>query len=228
MIHMDGNQPYAPGWPGLPARWTSSAKSGVGTAFSRISRVWFTTSHGIINEIYYPRLDQACTRDLGLIVTDGQDFFSEEKRQAHHEVSLLADGVPAYRLVNTDKQGRYRITKTVLTDPWMDVLLQEIAFTPLQGALADYHLYAVLAPHITNQGMGNTAWLGEHKGMPMLFAERGIVTLAIACSVPWLRRSVGFVGTSDGWQDLRAHKQMTWAYTRAENGNVALTAEIDL
>jgi hypothetical protein len=26
---------YAPGWPGIPGRWTSSAKSGVGTALSR-------------------------------------------------------------------------------------------------------------------------------------------------------------------------------------------------
>jgi hypothetical protein len=25
----------APGWPGMPARWTSSAKTGVGTALSR-------------------------------------------------------------------------------------------------------------------------------------------------------------------------------------------------
>ena len=52
--------------------------------------------------------------------------------------------------------------------------------------------------------------------------------LALACSAPWLKRSVGYVGSSDGWQDLKAHKQMTWEYTRAENGNVALTAEIDL
>ena len=63
---------FAPGWPGIPARWTSSAKSGVGTAVSRDSRVWFTLSHGILNEIYYPRVDHACTRDLGFIVTDGQ------------------------------------------------------------------------------------------------------------------------------------------------------------
>ena len=61
----------APGWPGIPARWTSSAKSGVGTALSARSRVWFTISHGILNEIYYPRVDHACTRDFGLIVTDG-------------------------------------------------------------------------------------------------------------------------------------------------------------
>jgi glucoamylase len=36
----------APGWPGIPARWTSSAKTGVGTALSARSRVWFTLSHG--------------------------------------------------------------------------------------------------------------------------------------------------------------------------------------
>ena len=50
---------YAPGWPGIPPRWTSSAKSGVGTALNLHSRVWFTTSHGILNEVYYPRVDQA-------------------------------------------------------------------------------------------------------------------------------------------------------------------------
>ncbi len=48
---------YAPGAPGIPARWTSSAKTGLGTAISRQSRVWFTLSHGIFNEIYYPRID---------------------------------------------------------------------------------------------------------------------------------------------------------------------------
>ncbi len=62
----------------------------------------------------------------------------------------------------------------------------------------------------------------------MLFAERDGNALALACSAPWLTRSVGFVGFSDGWQDLLAHNQMTWNYTRAENGNVALAAEIDL
>ena len=68
----------APGSPGINARWTSSAKSGVGTALTAMSQIWFTMSHGILNEIYYRRPDQACTRDLGLIVTDGEGFFSEE------------------------------------------------------------------------------------------------------------------------------------------------------
>ncbi len=36
------------------------------------------------------------------------------------------------------------------------------------------------------------------------------------------------MGVSDGWQDLSRHKQLTWAYDRAEDGNVALTGEVDL
>ena len=52
--------------------------------------------------------------------------------------------------------------------------------------------------------------------------------LALACSVPWLARSVGFVGSSDGWQQLHADGRLARTYMRAENGNVALTGEIDL
>src|SRR5512136_3349750 len=93
--------PNAPGGPGIEPRWTSSAKSGVGTALTRASRIWFTLSHGILDEIYYPRVDQACTRDMGLIVTDGRGFFSEEKRNTTTRNATVADGVPAYRIVNT-------------------------------------------------------------------------------------------------------------------------------
>ena len=218
----------APGRPGIPARWTSSAKTGVGTALSNKSHVWFTLSHGIFNEIYYPRIDQACVRDMGLIVTDGADFFSEEKRGADSGVHWLADGVPAFRLVNTCRDGRYSIEKRIVTDPHRDTVLQQVQFIAQQGSLSNYHLYVLLAPHLGNHGSGNTAWVDEFEGTPLLFALRNGNALALACSAPWSKRSVGYVGSSDGWQDLKAHKQMTWEYTRAENGNVALTAEIDL
>ncbi|MGA7559041.1 MAG: glucan 1,4-alpha-glucosidase [Terriglobales bacterium] len=219
---------YAPGWPGIEPRWTSSAKTGVGTALNLHSRVWFTLSHGILNEIYYPRVDQACTRDFGLIVTDGRGFFSEEKRHCTFENLPVEPGVPAYELTNNCTQGRYRIEKQVLTDPWRNVVLQRIRFVPLQGNLADYRLYALLASHLGNFGYGNTGWVGDYKGKPMLFAMRESLSLALACSAPTPKRSVGFAGTSDGWQDLSQHFQMTWEYDRAENGNIALTAEIDL
>ena len=225
---MNGGEGQAPGWPGIEPRWTSSAKSGVGTAAGRESRVWFTVSHGIVNEVYYPRLDQANTRDFGLLVADGADFFSEEKRHTVQEILPLAQGVPGYRLTNTCLQGRYRITKTILTDAERDVLLQRWQFQALQGRLGDYGLYALLAPHIDNRGYGNTGWVGEYKGLPMLFAEREGTVLALAGSPPFRTMSCGYVGVSDGWQDLNAHKRMTWGYPRAADGNIALTAELDL
>jgi glucoamylase len=219
---------FAPGWPGIPPRWTSSAKSGVGTALAASSRVWFTLSHGILNEVYYPRVDQACTRDLGFIVTDGESFFSEEKRHARSLTSQVSPGVPAYRLRNTSLDHRHRIEKRILADPRRDVVVQRVRFVPIQGSLADYHLYLLLAPHLANRGNGNTGWVGEYKGWPMLFAERDGCAVALGCSGQWLARTAGFVGSSDAWQDLNANKHLTRTYTRAENGNVALAGELDL
>jgi glucoamylase len=219
---------FAPGWPGIPPRWTSSAKTGVGTALNQHSKVWFTLSHGILNEVYFPRVDQACTRDLGFIVTDSKAFFSEEKRHCTFENHPVEPGIPVFELTNTDNSGRYRIHKEVFTDPYRHVVLQKIRFEPLQGALSDYHLYALLSPHLANFGSGNTGWVGDYKGVPMFFAERDGTALALGSSVPWKKMSVGFVGTSDGWQDLSNHFQMEWQYQRAENGNLACTGEIDL
>src|ERR1700681_4508731 len=132
---MSNPERFAPGWPGIPPRWTSSAKTGVGTALTRHSRVWFTLSHGILNEIYYPRVDQACTRDLGLIVTNGVDFFSEEKRNCDFENLPIEPGIPVFELVNKCREGRYRIHKEIFSDPYRNVVLQRARFVALQGTL---------------------------------------------------------------------------------------------
>ena len=219
---------YAPGWPGIPPRWTSSAKAGIGTALNQHSKVWFTLSHGILNEVYFPRVDQACTRDMGFLVTDGSEFFSEEKRDCLFESQPAEPGIPAYNLTNTCKSGRYRIHKQIFSDPYRNVVLQKIRFEPLQGKLADYRLFALLSPHLANCGNGNTGWMSDYKGYPMFFAEYGGVTLAFASTAPWKKMSVGFVGTSDGWQDVSQHFEMQSEYTRAENGNIAFTGQVDL
>jgi glucoamylase len=215
----------APGWPGIPPRWTSSAKSGVGTSLSA-SHVWFTISHGILDEIYYPRVDCACTRDLGLIVTDGASYFSEEKRDTTSDISRAAEGVPAYRLINSSRDGRYRISKEIVSDPLAEVVLQRIRFELAEAPAVAYRLFALLAPHLNNHGTGNTAWVGDYKGTPMLFAERGGYALALAASAPYLARSAGYVGVSDGWQQLRTAGRLVEQFDRAEDGNVALVGEI--
>lgn len=217
----------APGRPGSPGRWTSANKCGVGTALGS-SAVWFTLSHGILNEIYAPRTDQAATRDLGLIVTAPGGFFSEEKRHALHDTACPLPGVPFFRLTSTCGQGRYRIEKEVIADPERPVVLQRIRFTALGGSAEPYRLFALLAPHLNNHGAGNTGRVGEYKGLPALFASRGDHALCLLSSTGFRARSVGFVGVSDGWQDLRRHGELAWSYTLAEDGNVALTGELEI
>lgn len=221
----------APGGPGISARWTSSAKIGVGTGINHACNLWFTLSHGIVNEVYWPRIDVANTRDMGLIVTDGRAFFSEEKRDADHDYETLGDGIPAYHLINTCKHQHYRIEKRIITDPHRAVLLQEIEFVPLKGSMDDYKLFLLLAPHIRNRGMDNTGWAGDYKGHPTLFAKSELspgLNLACACNVPFKQMTVGYVGVNDAWRDLKDNKIFTQIHHLAENGNIALAAEIDL
>ncbi len=223
-VHRDEGD--APGQPGIAPRWTSSAKSGVGTSVGPPSQVWFTVSHGVLNEIYAPEIDRACTRDMEFIVTDGKTFFSEEKRHTRHRTEYLAPGVPAFRLTNECKQGRYRIEKEIITDPRLDVLLIRTRFIPTSGD--ELSLHVLLAPHLNDGGADNRAWLDRLWGQDFLLAQRNASALALGCSAPFLKSSAGYVGVSDGWQDLQQHKKMTWSYPEARKGNVALTARIDL
>ena len=218
----------APGGPGTEPRWTSSAKSGVGTALDSRSRIWYTISHGIVDEVYYPRVDQANTRDFGLLVTGSDGFFSEEKRDTESTVHLLGAGVPGYRLMNRCRSERYEIEKTIITDPERSVLLQRVRFRALVGVPADYRMFVLLAPHIGNQGYGNDGWVDSYKGIPMLFARRSDVSLALMCDVGWKAASAGYVGVSDGWRQVRKAGFLTDLYTEARDGNIALTAEVQL
>ncbi len=219
---------FAPGAPGIPARWTSSAKSGVGTALSPLSPVWFTLSHGILNEIYYPRVDSACTRDFGLLVTGPSGYFSEEKRDCIAMTTRQADGVPAFHVVSTARDGRYGIEKDIVSDPARPCVLQRITFRPANGAVDDYGVFALLAPHLTNAGMQNSAWVADYDGAPLLMACGRSRYLALAASTPWKARSAGYVGASDGYRQLRQHGALDPCCQRADEGNVALTGEIGL
>ncbi len=217
------------GAPGIEPRWTSSAKEGVGTAYHTSCRVWFTLSHGIVNEIYYPNVDQPNTRDFQFLITDGGTFCHEEKRDLDHAIEYPERDCLFYRLTNSEPGGRYRVVKHVLTDPHGSVLLVhtklEVFDESLDGKL---RVYALLAPHIAGCGVGNSGWCSEIGGRKLMHAQRNNTHLVMACSTDFLRRSVGYVGFSDGWQDLMDNFKMDWEFQVAEQGNIALTGEIDL
>ncbi|MCL5967107.1 MAG: glycoside hydrolase family 15 protein [Firmicutes bacterium] len=214
------------GAPGVPGRWTSAQKSGVGAALDG-SPIWFTLSHGILNEVYWPRMDQAAIRDLGFIITGPDGYFVEEKRQGAAVTKLPEPGVPYYLITSTAPTGEWELQKEVLCDPLRPVVLQRVSLRVKQGNPEDYHLYAILASHLDNHGAGNSAWRESWKGIPALFAARDSYALALIADPIIRDGSVGFVGYSDGWQDLRQHGTLSWHFDRADNGNVALTAELD-
>jgi glucoamylase len=220
---------FAFGAPGLEPRWTSSAKEGLGTAYHTSCRLWFTLSHGIVNEIYYPHVDQPNTRDFQFLITDGQTFCHEEKRDLDHCTEYPERDCPFYRIVNTERSGRYRLIKHVLTDAHRSVLLVHTKLEIVDESLrAKLRVYALLAPHIARYGAGNSGRCVELGGNKLMHAQRADVHLLMGCSTGFGRRSVGYVGASDGWQDLIEDFSMDWEFRAAKNGNIALTGEIDL
>jgi glucoamylase len=219
----------APGRPGIAPRWTSSAKEGLGTAYATSSNLWFTLSHGIVNEIYYPHVDMPNTRDLQFLITDGETFCHEEKRDLDHQIEYPEQSTLLYRLINSDRAGRYRLIKEVIGEPHSPVLLihtkLEILAPALRGRL---RLYALLAPHLKGSGQNNSAHWCDTGGRKLIAAARDDFHLVFGCTPEFARRSVGYAGHSDGWQDLMDNFKMDWEYTQAGDGNLALTGEIDV
>ncbi len=220
----------APGRPGVKPHWSSGSKDGIGTAVDGTSLVWFTIGRGSLEEVFYPRVDNACAGGLSLLVADGQTFSAEERHDCDHRIELPVDGVPLYRLVNTCRLGRYRIEKSILAHREQNAVLQFVEFVPLERTLADYRVYALTDPMLGHRDEfePDDGWLGEHRGVPMLFASGGRYALAVAASPGWIGGSAGYFGSSDGQRDIKKNKRLTESYGRADAGNVALVGEVDL
>jgi glucoamylase len=216
------------GAPGIEPRWTRSTKEGIGTAYHTSCRVWFTLSHGIINELYYPNVDCPNTRDLQFLITDGETFCHEERRDLDSKLEFPEKGTLYYVIVNSDPQGRYRLRKDVITDPHTSVFLMrthvEIMDEQLRNKL---RLYALLSPHMKGLGQHNSARWFDVDGKPLFHAHRQELHMVFGASPDFKRRSVGYVGFSDGFQDLSANFKMNWEFERVEDGNIALTGEVD-
>ena len=216
------------GWPGVESRWTSSRKDCVGMAYSASSRIWYTVSHGILNEIYYPTIDRPQTRDMEFLLTDGETFVHEEKRDLERTFEYIDSCSSAVRLTNSDPQGRYKIIKEIIADPHHPVVLIRVRLEGNDSLLSRMKAYALLAPHLDVGGADNSGSVLDLSGKLALLASKNGLSLVMAASCGFARASCGFVGRSDGWQDLMDNFQMDWQFGSAFHGNIALTGEIDL
>jgi glucoamylase len=220
------------GNPGMEPRWTSSVKDAVGTAYSASSRIWFTVSHGILNEIYHPTIDHPQTRDMELLVTDGTSFVHEEKRDLIPNFEYLHSEALGVRYVNKDPDERYELVKEIVCDPHHSVVLMHVHLEAGPNGTEEFlnslKIYALLAPHMDGGGGGNSARAVDVAGRKVLVAFKNRWTLAMAADCGFSRVSCGFVGSSDGWHDLIENFRMDWEFGSATNGNLAIMGEVNL
>ena len=204
----------APGAPGSVANWTRGDKDGFGTARGPASKVWFTLQGGELSEVYAPDLGTPSFRDLQFAVTDGATFTERETDGAEHTTRLADPRSLTYRQVSTAKSGRWRITKTYVTDPSRSAVLVDVRFESLTGD--PYKLYVLADPALSNTGDDDR---GSRRG-DALVASDATNASALATEPALRGGSSGYLGTSDGWTDLQDHR-MDWSYDAAAPGNVA-------
>src|SRR2546428_7794365 len=145
---MEGRGPRAHpafGHPGIEPHWTRGAKDAVGTAYATSSRLWYTLSLGIITEVYFPTIDRPQLRDLQYLVTDGQSFFHDERRDLVTRLDALSDHALGVRVTNTDREARYEIRKEIIADPHQASLLMRTRLDGLASLLPSLRRFVLLA-----------------------------------------------------------------------------------
>jgi glucoamylase len=233
----------APRAPNQSYTWSSSRLDFLGTARSDTSHVWFTGFNGIVGQVFYPRVDTPATVDWQFMIGDaGHTWVDEEKVATTSAVSLIDPRAMSWTLVNTANNGKYRIEKRIFTDPNRDSLVVRVTFTALVGHLGDFNLYTLYHPALDDAGTATTASSMTVNGT-LLFAAQHVVSAGtldqgdasvLLTSLPFKAgmMSSGFVGLSDGWQDLKGSQPpdftMNWTYDSATNGNVAQMGQFDL
>ncbi len=221
--------PRAYGAPGTPPFWTTGKKQAIGTARTDRSPVWFTVANGIITEVYYPRVDLANTRDLQfLLVGDKAEDFYEESKSTKSNVQLADPRALMWQISNRAWDGRFIIDKQVLTDPDRPALVMQVRIHTADGPHAPQGLrpYLLFAPHVADRGWENDACLKQVNNRLVLVANRHDTFVALVASLPFEEASAGYVGSSDGWTDLRNTGRLTNHFASATCGNVALCGRV--
>lgn len=225
--------------PGDASPWAYSGKQGIGASYEAyknlqfsdqaktgtVSKVWFSLANGIVTETMYGRIHEAQIRELQLAVAgDGWTAFEATDTDSKVEyIDTDADGrplSPAYRLTNTDKQGRFVIIKDVFTDPDHQSLMMRVTVKALKGKVTPF---LILDP-----SMANTSGDDEgHANVSVLSAWQDDVALALTGSVPFKKANIGFTGVTDGVSDIRDHQQLTGLHSSVDQkGNIVLVGQL--
>ncbi|MGA7540649.1 MAG: glycoside hydrolase family 15 protein [Steroidobacteraceae bacterium] len=202
---------HAFGAPGIAPTWSSSDKDFVTAALDG-SRLWASIGHGIVNEVYWPSTGQPQIRDLSFYLV-GNGHWIDLKRARRYRLLTPGPALPALNIVHHGDD--YQLTLEILPDPLRDALLVRFSL------VGDYRVVFVLAPHLGSSGRDNCAWLDDGAA----YAQGGSFALCLAASTPIEHLSCGFVGASDGWQDLSRHSALTYQFQSASHGTIAISGQ---
>ncbi|MDZ5661434.1 glycoside hydrolase family 15 protein [Nocardioides sp. S-58] len=207
---------------GAKSQWTEADKAGFGTARTRRSNVWFTLQDGRVSEVFHPDLSTPSTRSLELVVTDGRTFTDLETEDVDVVTTRPDERSLRFRQVGTATSGRYRITKTFVTDPRRDALVVRVRLESLDGGR--YRLYAVHDPALANSGMDDSGRSGRDG---LVATDRSEPVASALVSRPRFgRTSTGVLGRDDGWTDLEGDHRLDDGGRRAGPGNVVQTGRV--
>ncbi|HYC98027.1 glucan 1,4-alpha-glucosidase [Brevundimonas sp.] len=243
----------SPGAPGDTPTWVNAAKTGAGASYEayvdgqyrdggptgEVSRVWFSIADGVLTETMYGLIHEAQIKQLRFAVVTGTGLSVEGTDTTSRTEYLHVDAQgrplsPAYRVITTDKAGRYEIEKRIYVSPDDQALVVRATIRALRGDITPYLL---LEPHMANTGVGDRGW---HSTAPLdpptpdgstsysvFHAAEGDIHLALWASEAFEAQSVGFIGVSDGLTDL-ADGRLDHVYesTGPEGGNIMLTGAL--
>lgn len=233
------NSDSAPGAPGDKPFWAYSGKTGIGTSYEAyqqgryddnsatgtVSKVWFSLAKGMITETMFGLIHQAQIRDMQFIVS-GADFVVAESDGLSNRLEYLdvdPQGRPtslAYRVTSEDSQGRFRIIKDIFTDPDAQSLMVRVRFQANEPGL---RAHVQVNPYVNNDGVDDRAKVADDA----LIAYSGGHYLSLQSAKGLNDGSVGFVGQSDRYSQLKARGEFTrYQSTGEQAGNVAMSATL--
>lgn len=202
--------------------WTVGRNDAIITARDRQSKVWADILHGSIGETYYPTINVADSRTIEFVVV--HDGHATPVSAMQHQYQWTAKKALAVTVLNTPSSRHYTLNETIFTNPHANAIVMTYHLFIQSGNPEHYQLYVFSNPHLNNQGSQNQGSLTRSHGNPILLAQNGQVSSAIASREPFQQASVGYMGQSDGLTQLSKTGILT-PYASAL-GNIGETGEL--
>jgi glucoamylase len=210
------------GRPGIQGSWASARKVQVGTFYeggkTANSPLWFTQAEGTLTEVYYPTVDQAQIKDSQFLISDGASFLNQEK-EIKHQTEVIAPSI--VKMINEDFSGRYKISHTYFSLGDSATLIDEVE---VEAHINGLSFYLLTKPQLNNTAANDTAQVNDEG---FIFNENQTV-LQVESSIGFSKKSVGFTGYSDGYQDLAHDYKMDYNFMSAKDGSVTSVGEMNL